>query len=249
MSAPERPPEGEPVPARTPVEPRWGLGDAAAGFLIGLMLSSLLAAVWLASTGQEELSLGGQALSELGLWAGLVGCVVFASKRKGRGRLELDFGFAGRWVDVAIGAVAGAFGQVALVPAVGFLLRPILGDPDVSGPAEELFDKASGASSAVLFLFVVLGAPIVEELFFRGLLLRSLEKRVGAALAIVLSAAIFGLAHPQPLGPKALALVMISLAALGALLAALAVHTRRLGAPIVAHAVFNGWTAVVLLTR
>ena len=251
MSEPvsDRPRQGDRRPTEEAVPPRWGLGDAAAGFLVGLVLSATLASLWLGATGQEELSLGGQAVSELGLWAGLVGTVVLASKRKGTGRLDEDFGFAGRWTDVGLGVVAGFLSQVVLLPAVAFALRPFVGEPDVSGPAKELFDKASGISSAVLVLFVVVGAPVVEELFFRGLLLRALERRVGTAGAVVLSSVLFGMAHPQPLPAKALALVMISLAALGAVLAVLAVRTRRLGAPIVAHAAFNAWTAIELLTR
>lgn len=248
MSA-DRPVEGDPRPTRAAVTPRWGLGDAAAGFLVGLVLSAVVALIWTGATGDEELSLGGQALSEIGLWAGLVGCVVVASKYKGSGRLDRDFGFAGRWVDVPLGVVVGVLSHEVLLPAIAFLLRPLLGEPDVSGPAEELFEKASGVSSAILFLFVVVGAPLVEELFFRGLVLRSLQRRVGAVGAVVLCGVLFGLAHPQPLEAEALALIMISLAALGAVLAAVAVRTARLGAPIVAHAVFNAWTAITLLTR
>jgi membrane protease YdiL (CAAX protease family) len=98
-------------------------------------------------------------------------------------------------------------------------------------------------------LFVAVGAPIVEELFFRGLVLRSLERRFGSTWAVALSSVLFGLAHPQPLPAKALVLVMVSLAALGALLATLAVRTGRLGPSIVTHAVFNGWTVLFLVLR
>ncbi len=90
---------------------------------------------------------------------------------------------------------------------------------------------------------------MVEELFFRGLLLRALQRRVGTVGAVVLSSVLFGLAHPQPLEAAALALVMISLAALAVVLATLVVKTGRLGPAILAHAAFNAWTAVQLLTR
>lgn len=248
MSA-DRPVDPQPGPTEATAKPRWGLGDAAVGFLVGLVLSAFLASVWLSATGENDLSLGGQAVSELGLWVGLLGCVVLASKRKGQGRLGVDFGFAARGADLVVGVVTGLLAQVVLVPTVAFLLRPFFGRPDVSGPVEDLFEKASGLSSAALVLFVVVGAPIVEELFFRGLVLRSLERRFGSTPAILLSAALFGLAHPQPLEAKALALVMISLATFGVVLAVLAVRTGRLGASILAHAAFNAWTAVLLLVR
>ena len=244
-----RPADGDPGPSAPPVRARWGLGDAAAGFLIGLVLSAVLASAWLGATGQDDLSLGGQALSELGLWAGLAGCVVFASRRKGSGRLSRDFGFAGRWIDLPVGVAVGLLTQEVLLPLLEVVLRPVLGEPDVSGPVEELFDKASGVSTAVLVLFVVVGAPVVEELFFRGLLLRSFLRRFGAAAAILLSGVLFGMAHPQPLEAAGLALVMISLAVFAVVLGILVVRTGRLGPAIVAHATFNLWTALDLLTR
>ncbi len=51
----------------------------------------------------------------------------------------------------------------------------------------------------MLVLVAVVFAPLVEELFFRGLLLRSLQRRVGTGRAVALSSVLFGLAHPQPL--------------------------------------------------
>jgi membrane protease YdiL (CAAX protease family) len=226
----------------------WGLGDAAAGFAIGLVLSAVVATVWLAATGDDELDLGGQALSQLGLWAGMLGCVVWASRRKGSGTLAGDFGFVGRWVDVVVGVVVGLLCQLVLVPVVAFLMRPFLGRPDISGPAEDLFEKAEGPATPILVLFVVVGAPVVEELFFRGLVLRSLERRFGALAAVLVSSAVFGMAHPQPLETKGLVLVMITLTALGCVLGALVVRTGRLGPSILAHATFNAWTAALLLT-
>ena len=239
---------GDPRLPDATAPPRWGLGDAAAGFGVGLVLSGVLASAWLGVTGDDELSLAGEAVSELGLWTGLVGCVLLASRRKGAGRLDADFGLTARWPDVGVGVVAGVLCQIVLVPVMAFLLRPLLGQPDVSGPAEDLFDRASGVATVILLLFVVVGAPIVEELFFRGLLLRSFERRFGPIPAILLSAALFGMAHPQPLEAKALALVMVTLAALGVVLGALAVRTGRLAAPIIAHVTFNAWTSVLLLT-
>ena len=90
-----------------------------------------------------------------------------------------------------------------------------------------------------LVLTAVVGAPIVEELFFRGLLLRSLEHRLGAGWAVGGSSVLFGLAHPNDLPAAGVALVMTSLAVLALVLALLVVRTGRLAAAIVAHAAFN----------
>lgn len=233
--------------AAEPPPPRWGLGDAAAGMAIGIVLSSIVASIWLGATGDEELGLGGLALGQLGLWVGLGGSVVWASARKGSGALASDFGWRVRPVDLLVGVAVALLAHAFLDLVVARLLGPLLGDPDVSKPVEELVDAAGGVRIVGLLLFVSLGAPLVEELFFRGLLLRSLQRRFGDRLAIVLSGALFGLAHIQALGAGALVLLIVSLALLGIALAALAVRAGRLGPAIIAHSVFNALSVAAVL--
>lgn len=225
-------------PPTAPVR-RWGLGDVVAGMLVGLCLSSVFASGWLAATGDGELGLGGRAFSQVGLWIGLAGVVVLAARRKGSGRVADDFGFRARWSDVGLGLGAAVAAQMFLVPLVALVLSPVLGRPEVSGPVQDLVDDARGPAFVGLALTAAVGAPLVEELFFRGLLLRSLEHRFGTAWAVAGSSVVFGLAHPNELTAAGQALVMISLGALAAVLALLVVRTGRLGPAIVAHAAFN----------
>ncbi len=232
-----------------PSQPRWGLGDAIIGFLVGLTLSSVAAGLWSGGDASGDLSLGGQALASLGLWAGLAGSAVLAARLKGSGSVRTDFGFEIRPVDLPVGAAAAVGAHLVLVPLIALLLRPWLGDPEVSGPVEDLVEGARGATAVGLFVFVALGAPVVEELFFRGLLLRSLQRRLGTVGAVVTSSVLFGLAHPQDLPTEALVLVMTSLAVLAVVFALLALRMRRLGPAIVAHAVFNAWTLVAVFSR
>jgi membrane protease YdiL (CAAX protease family) len=91
----------------------------------------------------------------------------------------------------------------------------------------------------LLVLIVGIGAPIVEEIFYRGLLQRSLIRRVGARWGIALASLAFGAAHLQPLQFPALTLA-------GVLFGVLAHRYGRLGPAIAAHMVFN-LTAVVAL--
>ncbi|MGH9280365.1 MAG: lysostaphin resistance A-like protein [Acidimicrobiales bacterium] len=218
--------------------------------MAAVILSNVLASIWLSAHPEDdELSLGGQGLATIGLWVGLVGTTAYATYRKGARSFKTDFGFVIRPVDGLIGLVTGILAQVVLLPVIALLLRPVLGEPDVSRTTEKVVNSAEGIGLVVLLVFVVVGAALVEELFFRGLLLRSLLRRLGTPPAVVLSGILFGLAHPQALPAKALALVMVSLAALGAVLAVLAVRTGRLGASIVAHATFNLWTLIALLSR
>ena len=247
----------EPQPPQTPVEPdtaaalprlpRWGLGDFLIGLFAGLALTTLIGGLFIAATGDEELDLVGQGVSQAGLWTGMVGAAVMASRNKGAGRVRDDFGFRARWSDLGVGVLVAVGVQLLLLPAIGLLLQPLLGEPEVSGPVQELLDKSKGPAFIGLVLSVAVGAPIVEELFFRGLLLRSLQKRrVPNSVAVLLSSAAFGLAHYSALPGDAVLLVMISLTAFGAVLAMLAIRTGRLGAGIVAHATFNLFTLLYL---
>lgn len=233
--------------APLPRQPRWGLGDFLVGLFGGYSLASLIAALWYAATGDEDLDLLGQAVSQAGLWTGMVGAAVMASRNKGAGHLSDDFGFRARWSDLGVGVLVALAVQLLLLPAIGLLLQPLLGEPEVSGPVQDLLDKSQGLAFIGLVLSVAVGAPIVEELFFRGLLLRALQKRrVPNSVAVLLSSVAFGLAHASALPFKAVVLVMLSLTAFGAVLAMLAIRTGRLGAGIVAHAAFNLFTLLYL---
>ena len=98
----------------------------------------------------------------------------------------------------------------------------------------------------MLAVVVIVGAPIVEELFFRGLVLRSLQRRFGDAWSVIASAGVFGLAH---LSTSGAALQLPALVALGLILAVLALRTGRLGPGIFAHGAFNAVTVVALALR
>jgi membrane protease YdiL (CAAX protease family) len=110
---------------------------------------------------------------------------------------------------------------------------------ELEEPVRNITKSAHGASYILLTIVVVVGAPVVEELFFRGLLLRSLQRRFGDAWAVVGSALVFGLAHFEPLQLPALV-------ALGVVLGIMAVRTKRLGLGIFTHAGFNLVTMIAL---
>jgi membrane protease YdiL (CAAX protease family) len=98
--------------------------------------------------------------------------------------------------------------------------------------------KGSAASLVVIGLAVVVGAPVVEEMFFRGLLLRSLAARLPYGWAVLIQAIVFGCAHADPTaGWKTLSLVAIT-ATFGV---SQGIFARRwsLGPLIVSHALFN----------
>jgi membrane protease YdiL (CAAX protease family) len=221
----------------------------------GVLLSAL---DYLQPIGQAALDIVGQATGghyearttplwlvavlELFLWLGLLGAPILAARTKGNGVVS-DFGLRVRALDVPLGLVIGVACQLVLVPLVSLPWILVLGkDLDqLDDAARELADKATDPFGvALLVVIVVIGAPVVEELFFRGLLQRSLLRKMGAVPAVAISSFVFALTHFQLLQFPALW-------AFGAVLGVLAVRTGRLGSGILAHMAFNAVTVIALV--
>jgi membrane protease YdiL (CAAX protease family) len=83
-----------------------------------------------------------------------------------------------------------------------------------------------------VFLLVSVIAPVAEEVLFRGVVFSGLRDSWGEGWAIVVSSALFGVMHLQPL-------VMIPTAILGLLLAKVFSMTRSLWASIALHSAYN----------
>ena len=94
------------------------------------------------------------------------------------------------------------------------------------------FDPAHGfpvAANIANFVSLVILAPLLEEVVFRGYLLQRLWRKLGLAKAVLLSSALFGAIHPDTLGA----------AVFGAGMCYLYLRTRSLYVPILAHALYN----------
>jgi membrane protease YdiL (CAAX protease family) len=226
---------------------RWGFGDAAWGWLVAQIGGFVMTALVLQAAGLkpdefDELSLGWIAIGQLGLWFGLLGAPVLATRLKGNGVVrDLKLQFERR--DLWIGAVCGFVAQWAII----LLYLPILWitDKDIeefNEPARDLSDRATDPLGVILLVLIVgIGAPIVEEIFYRGLVQRSLVRRFGRWPGILLTAAMFGAAHFQPLQ-------FVALAGFGLVVGLLVDRYDRLGPAIVAHMVFNLAAVVSLVS-
>jgi hypothetical protein len=83
-----------------------------------------------------------------------------------------------------------------------------------------------------LVLVVALGAPIIEELVYRGLILQALQSRLNDWLALVIGSAWFALIHLQPVE-------LPGLFAFALVLGICFQRTGRLGMSVFAHIGFN----------
>lgn len=148
--------------------------------------------------------------------------------------------------DVAVGIPLGIASQLVLVNVVNWPLTRLFPDAfsfdEVSKRASELVDGARGGWVVLLALVVIFGAPIVEEIVYRGVVQPGLVASWGRSTGILVTAALFAAIHMQPVefpGLFAFALVL-----------GWARHsTGTIGTSIVTHMAFNatGLALVVLL--
>lgn len=225
---------------------RWGFSDVVVGLLVVQVVGGIggLAVLWLAGYRTEDAfdvaPLAILFLAQGVLWASYLAWTWLISRLKGNG-LVSDVGLRSTVTDAVSGVAIGVGTQVVLVPLLYIPILLFWNDQDVSEVAQDLVDRAgSPLDTIVLVVLVGVGAPIVEEVFYRGLVLRSLDNRFGSTWAIVLSSVLFGAIHIQLLQFPALALF-------GAVAAWLTIRTRRLGPAIWAHVGFNLTTVVSLL--
>lgn len=228
--------------------PRWGAIDVIVAFLtaqvasvVGFTLYAAAQGVPVAELDREVLTIGEIALLQIPLWLGLLGVPLIATRVRGNGPVR-DLGLRVTAGDAPRGLLIGVASQLLLVPIVTLpVFRFTDADQaDLEAPARELTDKAQGSGVLLLVLVVVVMAPLAEEVFFRGMLQRTLKRVLPAWPAMILTSVLFGLSHFQ-------GLQLPALAAFGLVLSVLTHRSGRLGPAIWAHVGFNATTVVALL--
>lgn len=215
----------------------WWLGAWMAGQIVA-------SAVGLASgaTTVSEAGPGWLFAVALAGWIPFLAALYALGRRHGIGSFAADWGLSFRPADL-LGVPIGVVTQLALVPLLYWPLQAIWPDTfseeQIQERARNLFDSASGAGIVLLVVVVVIGAPLVEELVYRGLLQGAFTRSYHEVLSVVLVALWFALIHFQPVEIPGLFLV-------GLVLGFAALSTRRLGMSVVAHMAFNA-TGLVLV--
>jgi membrane protease YdiL (CAAX protease family) len=225
------------------------LGPAAGTWAIGWVIGSLIVApLVVAALGAElggDLTIPQLLAVAVGAWSVFLVALVIAGKKFGTGDFFADFAARFRPIDL-VGVPIGVVTQLGLVPLLYLPLKALWPDTFSSERLEEraqdLADRANGSSAVLLVLIVVIGAPIVEELVYRGLLQRSMASVVQAWPAAVFTAIWFSLIHLSPVEYPGLFVA-------GLVFGAGVAVTNRIGLSIVTHAAFNATGILIVLTN
>ena len=236
----------------------WGLPDAALG--LGLFVAIIVGSSFLGRAPWFPHSDAlGTAITVV-FYAVLVAYAVVVARRRGLGSLTRDFGLELKWVDLLIGvglAIVLRFVTVFIYNfAITALRLPAAPTGNLELPKNFVWAVIVGLGIASLI------APIVEELYFRGLLMRAIRNAVirrsrfegerttarARTISVVVSAIIFAGFHLYEATNLTMLFVLgVNILVFGLIAGAIASRTRRLGPSLVMHIATNAFGAVLLL--
>jgi membrane protease YdiL (CAAX protease family) len=231
--APERP--DPPSPTFSPVG-----AAVVAGGTVAIIL--LLRAIdgWLSPRDEWVAT----AIFYVTLFGGMVATCALVSRLLGTGSLVRDFGFRIRGIDPAWAIVTL---MASFVARIAFVL--IFTPSDTNKATDNINDNIT-QNHGVLVVFLVaalVGAPLFEELVFRGVIQRGLTRLAGKWVAIVAQGVLFGFYHVVGAFELASVLYVGTLSIIGIVFGVAADRTGRLGPTMLAHFLSNAAAMALLL--
>jgi len=241
---PDLPPDGPGLP---PVTWRWW--EAIVVFLIAIVVGAILAAPGLAFKSTHLRQVVAELGAEVGIGATVLLWLWVLHRRSIRA--------IGIPANIGREIGAGVLGGVAIYAAGVFVVGSIVSaflraasNRPIRAP-HQLPVHLSSPELVLAGITVVFVAPVAEELFFRGMLFRSLRTRHTFAFAGTISAFFFGLAHyPGGAWQNALLLPLVMFS-VGFGLAWLYERRGNIVANMAAHAAFNviGFMFIAFVTN
>ena len=216
--------------------PRWGMGDVLIS-LLGTITFAAFVRLGLSKSHIDPEHGWGLIVAFTVPWICLAGWPVVAAALKGNGA-SIDLGLSRHVPHIRLGVLAG-LASLAFAALAALLTQKLLGP--ISSSAGDVGMQQHGLVLLVFAFLALFGAPIVEEIAFRGMLFGALTKSHFTPLvASLISAGVFALFHFEP--KRFLVLFVIG--------AVLGEARRRSGSTltsIVAHIVNNAPAVVSLL--
>jgi membrane protease YdiL (CAAX protease family) len=210
----------------------WGAATVAAAYLtwlIPIVLSAIVGAPVAMPALMQHLPIDHMAI------AAIVVAALWFNRRPLRQYLALSpLGWGGIGRNIGIG-LAAYVGFVILIGGLELLRSGVDVDQNVPAVPKIVIDGGMILSLIAYWFVLVIAAPIVEEMQFRGLLYRGLEAKIGALATIAITSVVFGLLHYLGFGwPRA-----VATGCLGFLLGVIRWRTGNTTAAVVVHATIN----------
>lgn len=169
----------------------------------------------------------------------------YVRARWGSGRFS-ELGWRFRWSDLGWGPLTWLgtlMFEIAVVLVIVALDIPFTSNIDLDEPG-----TTDRTYVVALLVAAVLAAPVVEELIFRGIVLRGFLSRMHPVMAVLAQGLLFGVAHVDPVRGVGNVGLAAALSATGVALGAAAYWFRRIGAVVIAHAILNAVALALALS-
>ena len=205
----------------------WGILGIMIGTLL-FLVPALLFAPLLFGLDLGDMSFGAQLLISTLMGTGIPCWIVYRIRKKKTNIGSFNFTIENPRIIPLIVLVAiplnlGIAGPlIELVPMTDFFREMI----------REMVLEMASDQGLLMFIALVIAAPILEELIFRGIMLDGLLRIYSPTKAVIASSLLFGLIHLNPAQFVGGALV-------GGFMGWVYVHTRSVLATILIHASFN----------
>ena len=205
----------------------WGILGIMIGTLL-FLVPALLFAPLLFGLDLGDMSFGAQLLISTLMGTGIPCWIVYRIRKKKTNIGSFNFTIENPRIIPLIVLVAiplnlGIAGPlIELVPMTDFFREMM----------REMVLEMASDQGLLMFIALVIAAPILEELIFRGIMLDGLLRIYSPTKAVIVSSLLFGLVHLNPAQFVGGALV-------GGFMGWVYVHTRSVMATILIHAAFN----------
>lgn len=216
----------------------WLAGNIGVGLVVAVIVFSIAGVDAAGDVGEGMASIVATLVAD----AAFVGVIAgWLSARHKGWFAALGIPRRGRWL-VQVGW--GALGGLLLYPAILVVAIPLqiffqlFSQASVSTP-EQVPSDLSTLGKVLTVVLAVVVAPITEELFYRGVLFRSVRDRHGFWPGALASAALFGLVHYVPAPWQDFMLLQSIMVVTGIGLAWIYEWRGTIVASIAAHMVFN----------
>ncbi|WP_308124189.1 CPBP family intramembrane glutamic endopeptidase [Mycolicibacterium xanthum] len=215
---------------------RWGLGAFLVVESVYLLLALALAYAFAGRAVERVLAV---VLGTAGPTVVAALVAVLITTLRGNGP-TVDLSLRWSWRAAGVGLLFGIGGLFVTIPAAALWVS-VVGE-DANSAAGEVFGdiRSTWAWAIVVFLVVVVVAPICEEIVYRGLLWGAVDQRWGRWVALIVTTVVFSVAHLEWTRIPLLLVVAIPIG-LARLL------TANLPASMIAHMVTNLLPGLVLM--
>ena len=150
---------------------------------------------------------------------------VIYTKRKGKtGKESINISVPDKYIVLPV-----IVGTLAIMYGVTIPITSLIPMPDI---LKQAFLDTLGGTGVFAFLTIVIAAPVLEELIFRGIVLEGLLAKYSTVKSIVITSILFGIVHMNPWQ-------FVSAFALGLFTGWLFYKTKNLSFCIIIHATNN----------